>query len=69
MNQRIHFAVLMLKPSFNFLGPTMKSQIYSKKEALLKIREVPRHSKDQTTRSKMDWQSTIQFAQMCIKVI
>ena len=42
----------------------MKSQIYSKTEALLQIREVPYDSKDQTTRSKMDRQSTIQFAQI-----
>ena len=54
----------MLKSSFNFLGATMKSQIYSKTEALLQIREVPCDSKDQTTRSKMDRQSTIQFAQI-----
>ena len=33
LNQRI-FAVLILKPSFNFLGPTMKSQTWSKSEAL-----------------------------------
>ena len=26
LNQRIHFAVLILKLSFNFLGVTMKSQ-------------------------------------------
>ena len=64
MNQRVHFAVQTLKSSFNFLGATMKSQIYSKSEALLQIWEVPRHSKDRTTRSKMDWQGTIQFAQI-----
>ena len=34
LNQRIHFAVLMLKSSFNFLGATMKSQKWSKSEAL-----------------------------------
>ena len=34
LNQRIYFAVLMLKSSFNFLGATMKSQKWSKSEAL-----------------------------------
>ena len=34
LNQRIHFAVLMLKSSFNFLGATMKSQKWSKSDAL-----------------------------------
>ena len=64
LNQRIHFAVLMLKSIFNFLGATMKSQKYSKSEALYEIGEVPRHAKDRTTHSKTDWQSTIQFAQI-----
>ena len=34
LNQRIHFAVLILKSSFNFLGATMKSQKWSKSETL-----------------------------------
>ena len=34
LNQRIDFAVLMLKSSFNFVGPTMKSQKWSRSEAL-----------------------------------
>ena len=34
LNQRIHFAVLIIKSSFNFLGATMKSQKWSKSEAL-----------------------------------
>ena len=34
LNQRIYFAVLMLKSSFNFLGATMKSQKWSKSEPL-----------------------------------
>ena len=34
LNQGIHFAVLMLKSSFNFLEATMKSQKWSKSEAL-----------------------------------
>ena len=34
LNQRIHFDVLMLKSSFNFLGATIKSQKWSKSEAL-----------------------------------
>ena len=33
LNQRIHFAVLMLKSSFYFLGATMKSQKWIKSEA------------------------------------
>ena len=33
-DQRIHFAVLMLKSSFNFLGATMKSQKWRKSETL-----------------------------------
>ena len=44
----------------------MKSQIHSKSEALLQIRKVTRHSKDQATRSKMDWQSSIQFPQIYV---
>ena len=42
----------------------MKSQKYSKSEALYEIGEVPRHAKDRTTHSKTDCQSTIQFAQI-----
>ena len=34
LNKRIHFTVLMLKSSFNVLGATMKSQKWSKNEAL-----------------------------------
>ena len=34
LKQKIHFAVLMLKSSFNFLGATMKFQKWSKSEAL-----------------------------------
>ena len=34
LNQRIHFAVPMLKSSFNFLEVTMKSQKWSKGEVL-----------------------------------
>ena len=60
----IHFAARMLKSSFNFLEATTKSQIYSKSEPLFQIREVARHSKDRATRTKMDWQKTIQFAQI-----
>ena len=33
LNQRIHFAVLVLKSNFNFLGATMKSQKWSKRKA------------------------------------
>ena len=33
LNQRIHFVVLTLKSSFNFLGATMKSQKWRKSEA------------------------------------
>ena len=64
MNQRIHFAVLMLKSSFNFLGTIMKCQKCSEGEALREIREVLCYVKDRTARSKTDWQSTIQFAQI-----
>ena len=47
----------------------MKSQKCSKSEALLEIGEVPHHAKDQTTCSKTDWQSAVQFVQiMYIKV-
>ena len=34
LNQKIHFAVLILKSSFNFSGTTMKYQKWSKSEAL-----------------------------------
>ena len=34
LNQRIHLAALMLKSSFNFLGATIKSQKWSKSDAL-----------------------------------
>ena len=50
--------------SFNILGVTMKSQKYGKSEALIDVGLVSRHSKDRTTRSKTDWQNTIQFAQI-----
>ena len=56
--------------SWVFLGATLKSQKCSKTEALLEIWQVPRHTRDRTTRSKMNWQSTTQLAQMIyIKVI
>ena len=52
-NERNHFAVLMLKSSFNFLGATMKSQKQRKNEA---------PGLNYTV--KNDWQSTVQFPQL-----
>ena len=46
MNQRIHFAVLMLKSSFSVLGAIMKYQKYSESETLHEIAEVLRNTKD-----------------------
>ena len=37
LNQKIHFAVLILKSSFNFLGATMKSQKWSKDQTRIKL--------------------------------
>ena len=56
LNQRIHFAVLMLKPSFNFLEATTESQKCSKNGTLLETDEVRFHAKDPTACSKTDWQ-------------
>ena len=64
MNQRIYFAVLMLKSSSNFLGGTITSQKCSENEALHEIGEVLRHAKDRIARLKTEWQSTIQFAKI-----
>ena len=47
----------------------MKFQKCSKSEALLEIGEVPRHAQDQTTISKMDWQSIIQFTRINVSDI
>ena len=66
MNQGIHFAVLMLKSSFNFLRAIMKCQKCSESEAVHEIGELLRYAKDRTGRSKTDWQSAIQFAQINI---
>ena len=57
MSQKIHFAVLILKSSFNFLGVNMKCQKYSESEALHEIGEVLPYSKDQMALLKMDWQN------------
>ena len=54
MNQRIHFAVLILKSSFNFLGAIMKYQRYSEREALHETGEFLRYPKDRMARLKMD---------------
>ena len=54
MNQKIHFAVLILKSSFNFLDAIMKYQKYSENEALHEIEGVLRYPKDQMARLKMD---------------
>ena len=54
LNQGIHFAVLILKSSFNFLGAIMKYQKYSESEALHEIGEVLRYPKDRMTSLKMD---------------
>ena len=54
MNQRIHFAVLILKSSLNFLGAFMKYQKYSESQALHEIEDVLRYPKDRMARLKMD---------------
>ena len=52
MNQRIHFAVLILKSSFNFLGAIMKCQKPNESKTLNEIGEVLRYAKNLMTRSK-----------------
>ena len=64
MNQGIHFAILMLKSSFDFLEAIVKCQKCSESEALSETGEVLRYAKDRTARSKINCQSTIQFAQI-----
>ena len=64
MNQRIYFAVLILKSSFKFLGAIMKYQKYSESEALHETGEVLRYPKDRIARLKMDGQSNKQFSQI-----
>ena len=54
----------MLKSSFNFLGAIMKFQRFSESEALQEIGEVLHYEKDRMARSKTDWPSNIQFAQI-----
>ena len=54
MNQRIHFAVLILKSRFIFLGAILKYQKYSEYEALHEIGEVLRYPKDRMVLWKMD---------------
>ena len=54
LNQSIHFARLILKSTFNFLGGNMKCQKYSESEALLEIRNVLRYLRDQIAHLKMD---------------
>ena len=54
MKQRIHFAVLMLKSIFDFLGAIMKCQKCSECEALHEIGEVLRYAKDRMVGSKTD---------------
>ena len=44
----------------------MKCQKYSESEAVHEIGELLRYAKDRTGRSKTDWQSAIQFAQINI---
>ena len=55
MNQRILFAVLILKSSFNFLGAIMKCQKRSEREALHEIEDVLRYAKDRIACLKTDW--------------
>ena len=57
MNQRIHFAVLILKSSFNFLGAIMRCQKCSESEALREIGEALRYAKDQMARSRKDYRT------------
>ena len=66
LNQKIHFAVLISKSSFNFLGVIMKYQKYSKSKALHEIGEVLCYPKDQMASLEMDWQSNKQFAQIIV---
>ena len=40
LNQRIHFAVLMSKSSFNLLGAIMKCQRYSESETVHEIEDL-----------------------------
>ena len=47
MNQRIHFAVLISKSSFNFLDENIKCHKYRESEALHEIGEVFCYSKNQ----------------------
>ena len=61
MNQRIHFAVLMLKSSFNVLGAITKCQKCSESETLHEIWEVFRYAKDETAQLKTYWQGATQF--------
>ena len=57
----IHFPVLILKSSSNFLGVIMIYEKYNKSEALKEIGEVLYYPKHQMTRLEMDWQSNKQF--------
>ena len=54
MNQSIHFAVLMLKLNFYFLGAIMKCQKFSESEALHEIEEAFCFAKDRMSRWKTD---------------
>ena len=60
----IHFAELLLKSSFNFLGPITKCQECIKSEALYKIWEVLHYAKDGMEHLKTDRQSNKQFGQI-----
>ena len=51
LNQRIHFAALMSKSSFNFLGAIMKCQRCSESETLHEIGVLP-YAKDRMVDSK-----------------
>ena len=54
LNQRMHFAVLILKTSFTCLGAIMKHQKYSESEALHEIQEVLRYPKGRMANLKMN---------------
>ena len=54
MNQRIHFAVIILKSSFNFLGVIVKYQKYSEIEELHETGEVFHYPKDRVARLKKE---------------
>ena len=54
MSQRIHFAALILKSSFNFIGTIMKCQKYSESEGLHEIGEVLSKLKELNGTFKMD---------------